>query len=80
MAPTDDDPQKVQLTDAEQAIIEMLKKQSMGQPIAAQQVQAIGGADDKKHAFWGTQVSVMIRYGGAPNDPHTHSQLHEHSQ
>jgi len=48
-------PTAAELSEAEQAIIEMLKKQSMGQPISAQQIQSAASAQDKKHSFWGTQ-------------------------
>ena len=48
-----------ELTETEKAIIDMMKNQALGTPIAVQPLRRGDlSEDDKKHAFWDTQVSL----------------------
>ena len=53
------DSQERKLSPTEAAIIEMMKKQSMES--SRQQASNGKGGEQKKHAFWDTQVSYLSR-------------------
>ena len=55
---TDEDKQGKKLTPTEQAIIDMMKKQNLQAQQYRQELESGDAADgdEKKHAFWDTQV------------------------